>query len=223
MAAASYATLAELKTYVKSLGTDYDTLLTQILSEASRRVDDEIGRYFYADGISTKYFDGSGTSRQYILGHDFYAVTALKMALTENAALASMVTISGDGLTPPTNFALEPANPAAVGSASDQTSKRPFYILTIPATAKAGSTTDYQGIFTAGKRTISITANWGWPAIADEIKALTIRLSLRIFAARQSNFTGLSGAPVIGTLNTKTQLDDYDMQIVTKYQREFKS
>jgi hypothetical protein len=146
------------------------------------------------------------------------------MAPSENAALANYYTITGDGITPPTNFVLEPANPASAGAASDQVSKRPFYIIHIPATMKAGSTTDYQAIFPAGLRTISITASWGWPVIPDEIKALTIKLAIRLWRARDSNFTGQSGAPTqTGNVSTKTLLDDGDNAVIARYQREIKS
>jgi len=72
MAASSYATTTDLATYLQDANaTANATIWTTLLASASRLIDLKTGQYFYADGQSTKYFDGGFDSVD-TGGHPFY-------------------------------------------------------------------------------------------------------------------------------------------------------
>src|SRR5207253_1061617 len=110
-------------------------------------------------------------------------------ALTENndfTDASQAYTISGNGVTPPSNFYLEPANQVEIGSVGDQTAVRPFHRIELPSTPSSGSSTNCLNTFTKGRRTVSITASWGWSQIPDEIKDLTVKIAIRLWKARDA-------------------------------------
>lgn len=224
--AIAYATTTDVQSYVKgptlSSGAN-GTLLTTLLLRASRMIDDFCERYFYPDSTGQKFFDGDGTSKLYVPRHDFYTVTVLKIALTENTDPTDPTqwyTISGDGVTPPSNFYLEPANPDNIGAVASQTARRPYYKIELPRQAKTNSTTDYLRAFTKGKRTVAITASWGWPQIPDDIKDLTAKIAYRLFRGSPSGWAGTEGAPEIGVTDVARVLDGNDMTTLTYYRRQ---
>lgn len=222
--ATAYATTAEVNGYLPNVTLSEESAnWTILLNVASREIDRFCDRYFYSNGVSTKYFDADGSSALYISKHDFYTLTALKIALTENNDPADSTlwyTISGDGVTPPSNFFLYPDNEREIGSVTDQTLKRPYYWLEIPSNPRATTTTDYLPRFTAGHRTVAITASWGWPAVPDEIKDITIKLVIRMWRAKEAGQTGAIGSSDYGSATIVAKyLDVGDIKTLSEYRK----
>lgn len=222
--ATAYATTADVNGYLPNVTLSEESAnWTILLNVASREVDRFCERYFYNNASSTKYFDGDGTTGLYLPKHDFYTLTALKIALTENndpADSSLWYTISGDGVTPPSNFYLYPDNEPEIGSVTDQTLKRPYYRIEIPANPKATTTTDYLPRFTRGHRTVAITASWGWPAIPDEIRDITVKLCIRMWRAKAAGQTGAIGSADYGTPTLVAKyLDVGDIKTLASYRK----
>jgi hypothetical protein len=122
-----------------------------LLSAVSRSIDAWIDRYLFADGVATKYFDVDGSTdpgaspvtHLQLFGDDFYNLTALKLATRENADPAvagDWVQLTGDGVTPPSDFFLGPPNRSYVGVDGD-VNRRPYHRIELPATPPSSSTT----------------------------------------------------------------------------------
>lgn len=221
--AASYATTTDVGAYLPSVVVAEESAGWAILlSVASRAIDRFCDRYFYSNANSVRYFDGDGSTDLYVAKHDFYTVTALKIALTENNDPADSTlwyTIHGDGVTPPSNFYLGPDNQTEIGSVTDQTLKRPYYNITIPGNPWSGSTTDYLPTFTKGRRTVSIAASWGWPAVPDEIKDITIKLTIRMWRAKETGQTSSVGSADFGVAMIAKYLDVGDLETLHSYRK----
>ena len=221
--AVAYATYTDVAVYLKAASlAGNQPMFTTFCLNASRGIDRYCERYFYANGTATKYFDGAGTPELTLWEHDFYTLTVLKVALVENndpTDNTQWYTISGNGVTPPSNFYLEPANPVEIGSVGDQTAVRPYYRIALPSNPKAGSSTDYLNTFTQGKRTVAITASWGWPQIPDEIKNLTIKIAIRLWKARDAGYDGQQGSPDIGIVDVTRLLDRNDLDVLRDFRR----
>jgi hypothetical protein len=205
---------------------------------ASRAIDGFCERYFYPDpaGPATKYFDVDGdpyTGRDtwppngarggkmlFLDKHDFYALTVLKVAQIENGnpnSPTDWITLTGDGITPPSDFYLEPANQTYVGKAGDAHAK-PFWWIQLPSFGPLISNT-FRGYFTSGKRTVAITASWGWPAVPDEIKDIATKIVLRMWKSRESGWTGIVGSPETGTTSVLKYLDVNDLYTLSRYKK----
>jgi hypothetical protein len=107
-----------------------------------------------------------------------------------------IVGIDGDGITPPSNFYLWPINRPRIGAANqstpDTTSRFPYKgidIAHIPI-----SSTTFLPSSIPGYKTVSITANWGWPAVPDFIKDLTCRAASLMWRKRMAGQGDTGGA-----------------------------
>lgn len=270
MAASAYATATDLGLYLPDVSSSANTSIWNVLlSMASRFIDMKCGQYFYADGFSTKYFDG-GYSQIDTGQHPFYgkagsiascvqgatslvytrtygpapaigdvfnldiaglneavtvsAVTGtgpytLTVGATANAHLAGTLAstiavklgyfenqplpqwigpLAGDGYTPGTNYFLWPRNRPSAGSTADPTALRPWFGVDIATIPVSGTT--YLPSAIQGFETVALAANWGWPAVPDLIKDLTIKLAARAWHARDSGWTGASGSADTGVV-----------------------
>jgi hypothetical protein len=232
-----YAQSSDVLAYLPNVPTGQQSTWISLISIASRAIDGYCRRYFYSDGAATKYFDVSGdpfTGRDswppsggrggktlFVHNHDFYSVTAIKVAQVENGNPASSsdgVTLSGDGVTPPSDFFLEPGNGWYIGKNGDA-SKRPYYWFELPAYSPSTSTS-FRGYLTAGKRTVSITATWGWPSVPDEIRDIAVKIVVRMFKAQPTGFTGATGSPEIGMGVILKYLDVNDLFTLDRYQKK---
>jgi hypothetical protein len=221
MGLVNYAATTDVAAQLSEVGnpTDYTAIWNLLLSVASRGIDGLTDRFFYNDAPSTKYFDGDGTATLLVYP-DFYSPTAIKIASFENAdpTTSDYVQLTGDGVTPPSDFFLDPANQYYVGKAGDS-NHRPFTRVSIPATSPATSST-FQSVFMPGKRTVAVTASWGWPAVPDEIFQMTVKLVIRMWKSGSAGYTGLSGDPEFGPrLPIANFLDSTDLYTLGRYQR----
>lgn len=221
MALANYAVPNDVSAYLPNVvQSEESAIWTSLLSVASRDIDRFCDRYFYPDTTGTKYFDGNDSQLLYCPSHDFYSLTALKVARYENAdpAGTDWITFDGNGLVPPSNFFCEPANETYVGT-TGQSAVKPFYKIVLPTSPSPGSS-NYLTTFTGGRRTVAITASWGWPTVPDEIKDITVKLVIRMWKAKDSGWTGAIGDPEGGPqLLVAKYLDVGDLHTLDGYRR----
>lgn len=219
LTAASYATTTDLQGYLQaSIATDNSSIWTTLLGAVSRFIDGKCGQFFYAAGTQTKYFDGDGTRHLDTGQFPFYGVTALKQAHFENEAVANWITVSGDGVTPGlSNWWSFPVNPRVIGSVADQTAVRPYYGLDLAIIPQPNTT--YLPSFVPGYRTVSLTANWGWPVVPDDIKNLTLKMTARMWNQYQASWADAKGVADIGLVDVSKHFDAQDefMLIASDY------
>lgn len=168
-----YVTLAEMKAQlgIDTLDTADDTLLSVMISTASRAVDTETNRQFgSANGTRTYRAEWRDERAAYV------AVIDDLMTAT------GLVVANGDAATI-TDYQLEPRNAAADGV--------PWERLVIPsAGAVLPVYPDYELDVTA--------APWGWTAVPTEAKGATRLQVSRLFARRESPY-GVAGSPDLGS------------------------
>jgi hypothetical protein len=187
----------------------------------SRAIDLVTDRYFWTEGPTIKYFDGEGGRWLTLRKHDFYSVTKLRVALYENAdpAGGSWIQLIGDGVTPPSNFYLEPGNPDYI--AGSTTLRKPYSTIVIP---ELPIQANFNGIlvFTQGRRTVELTASWGWPAVPSDIKDLTVKATTKMWKQREQWWGRNSSQPDM-TLTPASVADrvfDYqDLGLIATYRR----
>lgn len=132
----SYATLAQLKAYIKmpSDVTTEDDLLQSFLDEASLLIDDLIGRKSAADGITTRTFDATMHTHGRLLLFDCDSVIGITTV------------VNGDGaVIAPSDYVTEPR------------SGGPFWGITLKANADAVWT--YED---SPEGAISVTGYWAY-------------------------------------------------------------
>ena len=211
---------------------------TDFIHTASRAIDGFCDRYFYTDpaGAGIRYFDVDGdpyTGRDtwppngarggkmlFLYRHDFYDLTALKVAQIENGnpnSPTDWITLTGDGIVPPSDFYLEPSNQSYIGKSGSALVK-PFWWVELPSFGPLISNT-FRGYFTSGKRTVSIEATWGWPGVPDEIRDICIKIVLRMAQSTAAGSTGAIGSPEYGTAIVTKYLDVNDLYTLTRYKK----
>lgn len=210
LTAASYATTADLQGYLQaSIAADNSTFWTSALAAMSRFIDSKTGTYFYAAGTATRYFNGDGTRHIDTGMHPFYGATTVMQAHFENEPTSTWITVQGDGQTPgSTNYWYVPSNPRLIGSASNNTATRPYYGIDLAIIPQQNST--YLPSFVPGYRTVSITANWGWPAVPDDIFNLTLKMAARMWNQYQASWANAKGSPDIGVIDISKYFDSQD-------------
>lgn len=161
-----YAELAELKDMRQVTDNATDDALQKRLTRASRAIDDRTGRRFYADGsVSARSYRTSGRT---VAGDDGELLLVDDISTT-----TGLIVEVGDGTswTAVTDYLTEPENAIARGRA----------IEALIRDCGRWST-----------RRVRVTADWGWPAVPDNIVEATLLLANRRFMRRDSP-EGVSG------------------------------
>ena len=153
-----YATLAEFKLYKKitTTDTDRDSVIEDIIEGASRDIDREVGRTFYAR-TETRYFDVPiDNSRLLRVDDDLLAITTLT---------------NGDSNTiAATEYNLVPKNVA------------PYYGIRLKSGSAYYWNMDSSG---NTEDVISIAGTWGWSSTApNDIRQLCLAMSLNDYKKR---------------------------------------
>jgi hypothetical protein len=157
-----YTTLSAVKTYLHISGTAHDTLLTELITRASRLVDDHCGRWFGTQ-VQTRYFDAIGShisGRLLLFDTDLYSLTSIT---------------NGDGVViTPDQVILRPINwPPYFGLALKQGSGLRWGYISDPEGA------------------ISVTGAWGYsPTIPEPIVHAAIRLTSWLYRQRDTGGEG---------------------------------
>jgi len=214
---ASYATLTDLGAYLPGFDPTLNAAIgTQLLADASRFIDNQCHRFFYSDTTAERWFSvaNANTTRQ-ILYRDFYSVTQVRILKAENNDITDATKydiVTGNGITPPSNFWLIPENPDLAGSTTSATALRPYYGIQLPTIATANTTPPAQ--FVLGRGTLGITATWGWPAVPDLVKNLTLKLSARAFQSMGTGWSGVKGSAETGFVDISVHWDPQDRKLL---------
>lgn len=184
-----YATLAELKTHLNINDTTYDTELSAKLTAASRRVDQDTGRRFWQDSVtSTRIY--KPTHPELLLVDDISTTTGL---IVETGRGTSWSTLDSN------SYELLPEN------ASNDS-------VAIEAIQRA-----YGCWPTCGPTRVRVTAKWGWATVPDTIKAATLLIAARTFRRKDSP-EGVAGLNDLGTVLISRYDPDY-AALIGPYER----
>lgn len=165
-----YGSLSDLKAMLNIADTARDTLLTNALTSASRQIDRLCGRRFYADGSTSQriyspmrrehwYVDGGG-----LMVDDISTATGLIIEEGYQGYTGSPV---GTWTDMSNDFVLMPDNAFALG---------------FPVTAMRRAI----GIIQDPYILVRVTANWGWPAVPDEINMAAEIQAARLYRRKDS-------------------------------------
>lgn len=137
----------------------------------------------------------------------------VQFAFYENQPFNQWVTIQGDGITAgSTNWMLWPTNPKPFNT-TGSTAVTPWQGFNMPMIPVSGTT--YLPTPRPGSRTVAITANWGWPAVPDLIKDLTLKLAARAWEHRGAGWSSEpADAAVSGGLNMSHHFDTRDEELL---------
>ncbi len=160
-----YATLAELKAYLKIDDSMEDTLLENIVEAASRSIDRIANRRFYLDSsASARYYRPADLLR--VFTDDFGSTSGLVVKTDPNDSGTYQTT-----LTLNTDYIVEPVNAAAKG--------RPWNYITIVSGESYSLPVNY-------RPQVEVTARWGWPSVPDDINQATLILSADLYKRKDS-------------------------------------
>jgi len=96
MASTAYGTMADFALYMKDVNQPVNQeIATFLLSSVSRWVDNQMGQYFYSDGVSTKYFDSSGEASVETGQHRFYGKIGTIGAVSVGATSLTFTLLRG--------------------------------------------------------------------------------------------------------------------------------
>jgi hypothetical protein len=167
-----YAALADVKARLPDLGTEYDTVLTSLLAQASRDIERMTGQVFEKI-TATKVFDGTGKPTL-ILPWRWPVVTVTTLKIRTGGEGSTQVTV------PSSDYFLEPA-----GRGQDE----PARWIELGSGISSGVTR-----FTAGKGTIEIVGDFGRSATPADINDLAIEMTIQLFRERGQGATNIANA-----------------------------
>lgn len=192
-----YATLADLKSYLKIDDSVEDALLENIVEAASRSIDKIANRRFYLDSTATaRYYYTANPLRVFI--DDLGSLTGLVVKTEPDSA-----GVYADTLTA-SDYQLEPLNASAKG--------RPWTSILVVNTGTS---------FSAGtslRPTVEITGRWGWPSVPDDIAQATLILSADLYK-RKDSIGGVLGLSEMGAIRMSPLGRDISA-MVRAYRRE---
>ena len=194
-----YTTLAALKSTLEITQSTFDTDLQAAITAASRAIDQQTGRRFYADADANQV-------RYYLATHDGYAV------IDDLCTFTSLEQPVGTAWTLGTDFFLEPQNAPADGKpyTAIRTIARPFIF---PQSRMQQGWAGFDG-------RIKVTGQFGWTAVPAEITQATTILASRLFRrAREAPFgvvTGIDQMIRLGRLDPDISalISPYDVSFI---------
>ena len=197
-----YCTVAEIKSALPDAnwGSDYDTLLTALVTRASRAIDRFTGREpgaYYVDTDTTRYFDGSGL-RELWVGE--LAAAPTSVAVTEAGDLDDYTAWAS------TDYLLWPYNVAAEG--------RPYLRLDVDQLNGTKS------IWYKFPKSVKIIGKFGYStSTPDEVKQGTIIQAVRWFKRGQQAYQDVGAIFELGQLHYVKGLDPDVEQMVMHLRR----
>ena len=204
-----YATLSELQASMPGSGissTDYESLLTDLLTRASRAIDRFTKRAPGAYAVTssdeqTRYYDGSGSATQYL---DEMAAAPSYVGVSEAGGVAST-----DYTTyPSTDYFIEPVNAPYEGM--------PYTHLVLDQ-LNGG-----KALWYSLSHSVKVTAAFAYAlstAIPDEIVQATIIQAARWFKRGQQAFQDTGAIAELGQLTYTQSLDPEVKAIIEHYRR----
>lgn len=195
-----YCTLAELKhanrLNIQDSDSDADDMLDDIITDASRDIDDTCHRWFYTDADSDdpQVFYYTALSAGFVFTDDFRTTTDLAIEIDTN----------GDGVydftLATTDYTLEPANAVLRNI--------PFQKIVV----RSG-----KGLPVGVINGVKVTAHFGWPSVPGPIKQATLLWAERTFM-RAGTPLGSNSLTAFGQMTVKVPGDDPDvMRKISRY------
>jgi len=172
-----YCTLAEVKAALRIIDSADDTLLENAVEAASRRIDGECSRRFYADAnASARTY--AATKNTLLPVDDISSTSGLVVKIDADADGTFETT-----LTAGVDYQLEPTNALA--------QSRPIEQLRALDTGFP--------VAANGRALVEVTARWGWPAVPDAIREAAVLLASRQFK-RYDSPLGVAGFGDLGAI-----------------------
>lgn len=190
-----YCTLNELKAALRITDSVDDVLLENAVEAASRRIDNECSRRFYADAnVSARVY--ASDRHDMVFVDDISTATGLVVKIDDDADGTFETTLALN-----VDYQLEPLNNLAQG--------RPALLL---------RALDTMFPIAATKRAlVEVTAAWGWPAVPDAIREATVLLALRQFKRLDSPL-GVAGFGDLGAVVVR-RIDPDVTAMIEPYKR----
>ncbi len=167
-----YADPNELRAYLQIKDTVDDDLLTLAVETASRWIDQECNRRFYADDLATNVADPA-LARTYFGTRcdleidDFDPATAITVKTGTTAGVFDTT------LTSPANYLALPLNAGAQGKPQNLLRRVDSSFWPYPA---------------HGVANVQVTARWGWPAVPQPIKQACLTAAADMFQLKNAPF-----------------------------------
>lgn len=182
----AYATVEELRDYVRISDSHDDAVLSLAIEAASRAVDKSTNRQFgKVDAPEQRLYapDYHPDRRRWIIGIDDL-MTQVGLQISTDAGTVDA-------------FKLEPRNAAQEG--------RPWTMVIVDPTSTHQPVIDQD---------VAVTASWGWAGVPNTIKQATLLQASRFFSRRTSPY-GVAGSPELGNeLRLLSKVDaDVDVMI----------
>jgi hypothetical protein len=200
-----YVTVAELRADMVDGGlsssTDYDVLLGELISAASRLIDREVGGwegYFYPTTDSQiRYYDGSGEDEQYV--DPLIALTTVSVSESGGRASTSYTDWTED-----TDFYVWPYNYSDIG--------KPIEKLIVD------NDSGNKGVFNATKKGVKVTGVFGYSETppADIEQACKIQ-SMRWYMRAKQAYQDTSASERLGQMLYTQELDPDVKRLLIPY------
>lgn len=181
-----YASLADLKLRLGITVTTWDTVLTSDLISASRKIDNDTGRRFYADALASArtYNPALCVVRSYDGDKILIEDAASAPTLLETGYQSTFTTVDSG------SYEFGPDNALALGY--------PIQWILLP----------YGNLPWSWGR-IRVTARWGWPSVPEAIKEACLLQASRLFSRRESP-NGIAGTNDFGLIRVGRWDPDYE-------------
>lgn len=168
----AYATLTELRAYIKATSTSDNDLLTDLLARAQALIDHHTGRTFEASGDTTRYFRvADARGRELRLDADLCQITSVT---------------NGDGNTvASTQYTVEPRNTT------------PWHTIRL----KSASAVYWTYSTDAEDDEIAIAGRWAYSLVAPaDISQATIRWAAYLYRQKDASVFDVTATPELGVL-----------------------
>jgi hypothetical protein len=171
----TYATLAELKSQLGITDTTEDTLLNMALTSASRAIEKWCGNRVFT-------LDSSASARVYVPEGNY------ELFVDDIGTLTGLVVETGSGGIYTT------LNASAFEATPTNALVRGYPVTSLVDLG-------YAGVWWEGGVTprVRVTAEWGWPAVPDEITQATLIMATRLFR-RKGSPEGVAGFNDLGVV-----------------------
>lgn len=174
-----YVELEDLKKTLTLEGTTFANIdLGQVITAASRKVDEHTGRRFYpdADAAQVRYYTASDPWTLYV--DDIVTITTLKTDDSGDQTFENTWTLN-------TDYVREPLNAAADGEPWTKLCAHPTGSFTFP---------------TSYPRTVELTGKFGWAAVPSQVSLATKLLAARYVKRVREAPTGVAGFGMDGVV-----------------------
>lgn len=194
-----YTDVLTLATFIGVDDADLDTELTAAINAASRQIDAHCGRRFWQDSeVKTRQF----------YADDYYCVDVDDISTT--TGLVVKIDTGDDGtfsttLTETTDFILHPLN------AADETPVWPYDSIVMTDT--------YTFPMNSRRPGVQVTAQFGWPAIPDDVTQACLIQSKNLYKAASGTFSGFQLSSEAGIVMRTPGLDGVAAALLERYRK----